>query len=193
MNRRFGHRQGFTLIELILAVAITVVLATCVYSATQAMSGTARRQGEISAKQTRRDRFEEIIRRDLRGWLPLRSSTGSTNPDAKAAPTSNENQTLLKFMTTADGLTNIQTSALPAPQRATSIEYVLRKLDNAFEVDRIEECTSRPAITIVLYQGSDEAKVEAFDGTKWLPKWSRNDRPSAVRWTLGSDVILVKL
>ena len=193
MNHCANHRHGFTLIELILAVAITVLLATCVYSATQAMSGTARRQGAISSKQTRRDRFEEIIRRDLRGWLPLKSSSGSATASTQPAPAPDDKQSLLKFVSTADALSSFQTAAFPTPQRATNIEYLLRKTDNTFEIDRIEVTRLKPAVQMVLYQSAEEPKVESFDGTKWLSQWTRNDRPAAIRWTLGADVIVIKL
>ncbi len=192
MTHRVSRPLGFTLIEMILAVAITVLLATCVYSATQAMSGTARRQGDITSKQTRRDRFEEIIRHDLRGWLPLKSTSGST-ASTQPALASDDKQSLLKFVSTADALSNFQTAAFPTPRRATNIEYLLRKMDHTFEIDRIEATPLNPAVQMVLYQSTDEPKVEAFDGTKWLPQWTRNDRPAAVRWTLGADVIVIKL
>ncbi len=194
MSHRVSRPPGFTLIELILAVAITVLLATCVYSATQAMSGTARRQAALTSKQTRRDRFEEIIRRDLRGWLPSKSSAGASGAtNTQPVSASAGKQSILKFVTTADGLSSFQTAAFPTPKRATTIEYVLREMDSIFEIDRIDVTPPMPTVQMVLYRSVEEPKVESFDGTKWLPQWTRNDRPSAIRWTLGADVIVIKL
>ena len=207
MTSRRSNRRGFTLIELILAVAITVLLVACVYSATQAMSNTARRQIELGAKQTRRDRFEEIVRRDLRGWMQPKPTDANATPATPAPPTPTQptapasaptpdNPILLQFFTTADALTSALPSAsASAPiSRSTSMQYVVHKSSDGFEIARIElTSTNLAASEIVLYRSVDEPKVEVFDGKAWFTEWKRSDRPKAVRWTLGPDTLVIKI
>ena len=189
----FKSGRGFTIIELILAVAITALLAACVFSATQSMTGTARRQTELGKKQTRRDRFEEIVRRDMRGWLSSNAISG-TPPKATRKPTDlQEKQVLIHFITTADSLTSIQGIDYSSLPRSTDVQYVMRKVDETFEIDRIESFAGKPSGEVSLYRGQNEPKLEVFDGSTWLTEWTRGERPAAVKLSLDTGVILVKL
>ncbi len=182
------QRQGFTLIELVLAIAITALLGTCVYSVTQSMSATARRQQEAAGKQARRDRFEELLRRDLRGWLPSKSA-----PQAQKQAESPDNLTSFQFNTSADSLSGTLSPAQMPIMRSSNVQYVVRKAAEKFEIARVETSNGTAQSNIVLYQSDAEIVIDFFDGGKWLAHWTGNDRPKAARVTMGNDGFVVRL
>jgi prepilin-type N-terminal cleavage/methylation domain-containing protein len=188
MSARIRQRDihGFTVIELVLAIAITAILATCVYSATQSMSATARRQKDVSSQQSRRDRFEEIVRRDLRGWLPSKSAQ-STKPTESSDVLSS-----LQFNTSADSLSGT-ISASPTPMlRSTAVQYIVHKVGDSYEFERLEMASGNAQFKVVLFRSTAEMVIEFFDGSKWLPGWTGNDRPKAIRIAMGDDGFVVR-
>ncbi|MBI3828874.1 MAG: type II secretion system protein, partial [Planctomycetes bacterium] len=67
MSRPRRNARAFTLIEMVIAIALATAMIVAVNSTTQAMSATARRQQVAARAEARFDRFLEIIRRDLQG------------------------------------------------------------------------------------------------------------------------------
>ena len=59
--------KAFTLIEVVMAMAIALIIVTVIYTTTQAMATTAKRQGEMSEKDAQTAKFLGILRRDVRG------------------------------------------------------------------------------------------------------------------------------
>lgn len=185
--------SGFTVIEMVIAIALAVSMIVSVYSATQAMSDTARRQKELSAQNMRREKFIEILRRDLRGWIVQSQPPAATptTPSAKAGG-SDSDQALLKFNTTADALSgSLRGDAAPSARAIANLQYVQRKSASGFEIVRIESTPDGKTAELRLAQFTEAPKVEFFDGTKWTDQWTAKQRPPLLRLTIAGRVQVI--
>lgn len=192
MNRQ-RRPSGFTVIEMVIAIALAVSMIVSVYSATRAMSDTAQRQKDLSLQNLRRQRFADILRRDLRGWVVQAQSGAMTAPAPAGAQTqSDETQSLLQFNTTTDSLASaIQTGSSDAMRGITNLQYALRKNGDNSEIVRIE--VGGNACELALLQSTHALKIEFFDGTKWASQWSGKQRPALIRVTVEGRVNVIGL
>lgn len=182
MNRR-RRPAGFTVIEMVIAIAVAVSMIVAVYSATRSMSDTAKRQKEMALQNMRQQKFADILRHDLRGWV-VQTQSGAISAAAISTPSESEgSQSLLQFNTTADGLSSAVQAGSADPMRAiTKLQYSLRKNGDAFQIVRIETGADGKGSELVL-QSAQALKMEFFDGTKWVSQWSGRQRPTLIRIT----------
>jgi prepilin-type N-terminal cleavage/methylation domain-containing protein len=92
-----NSRAGFTLVEMVIAVAIATMLVSGVYAALVSTSGTADRQGADAKGEELRMRAVELMRRDLRGRMKI-------VVDATLLETVAEGSSAFTCQTTADSL-----------------------------------------------------------------------------------------
>src|SRR5476649_2572617 len=138
-QRLTRKRSGFTMIELVIAIAITAILAAGVYAATQSMTQVARRQAAACERQDRLDRFFEIVRRDIRGWIPAPPSSKPQQLGQEPA----FGELTLVLTTTADSLG-------ASANRAVEVQYVVHKVLKHYEIERSETGGTSQASTLVL-------------------------------------------
>lgn len=91
------RRAGFTLIEMVIAVALATMLVSGVYEVLVSTSRTADRQGMDAKGEELRMRATELMRRDLRGRMKL-------TVDATLLETVAEGASSFTCSTTADSL-----------------------------------------------------------------------------------------
>lgn len=85
--------QGFTLVEMMIAVAIAATLVGAIYAALVSSQHAAASQAVDAGKDAARMRATELVRGDLRGRLTLKAETG---PEDKSS--------VLVLATTSDSL-----------------------------------------------------------------------------------------
>jgi Tfp pilus assembly protein PilE len=190
--------KAFTLVEVVVAFALSAALVVAVYSATQAITTSATRQKAAATEVARWRRFEEILRRDVRGWIAVRSSTTppanpGTNAKQSEKPGDSAHVELLNFTTSADSL-----SAEPEAARAIVLRYILQGTEGDFALIRIEsqpaqstDSESTPVQTIIC-RCSRKPKVEFFDGTRWRDINPPKLRPTALKFTIDDRTIFIK-
>src|SRR5260221_10573783 len=116
MMHRPVSPRGFTLIEIIIALGITVVLIFTVGATARALTASVERQKAMAQADERWSRCVEIFTRDVRGWLPQSGGTGNTNSQpatgsgaaagtgSAANASSGQDGVLIQIPTTADAL-----------------------------------------------------------------------------------------
>jgi len=182
-------RLGFTLIELVIAISITVVMVVFVYSATQGMARSARRQQELKRDSEKWQIFEDMLRRDVRGWCVQKKDTHAHSTTAV-----NPSETrLLTFTSTCDSLAasavRSTDDSVPALQHSGStVFYVARKQFNEYRIQRLEGGLELPLLSTKALP-----EVEYFDGKKWTPQWTQKDRPAAVRIKVEEKQLFIAL
>jgi type II secretory pathway pseudopilin PulG len=183
--------SGFTVIEIVIAIALSVSMIVSIYSATQAMSNTAIRQKELSAQDMRRERFVEILRHDLRGWAVQNQPSAATPTTPATSPGADSDQPLLKFNTTADALSGSMQGAVSCPRAIANLQYVLRKSPSGFELIRMESSPSGSSSELRLIQSAEAPKVEFYYGSKWSSQWTGKQRPPILRLTIAGRVQVI--
>ena len=123
--------KAFTLIEVVMAMAIALIIVTVIYTTTQAMATTAKRQGEMSEKDAQTAKFLEILRRDVRGRVVKSAKQGATAVDVEKSPDQTQDTALLEITSTADSL-----SAFPMKRESKNIKYVVMPSTKGFAVQR---------------------------------------------------------
>jgi len=88
-----GTRGGFTLVEMMIAVAISAILVGGIYSALVSSQTAAAGQAQDAARDAARMRAAELLRGDLRARLKLKMQSGP------------QESCTLTIATTADSLT----------------------------------------------------------------------------------------
>ncbi len=91
------NARGFTLVEMVVAVAVSTTLVAGVYSALVSTTNTADRQQESAVVEAGRTRAIELLRGDLRGRAKLKVETVPARGGAEPG-------TLMVFATTSDSL-----------------------------------------------------------------------------------------
>jgi type II secretory pathway pseudopilin PulG len=189
------HRRptGFTVIEMVIAIALAISMIVAVYSATRTMSDTAQRQKEYSLKNMRQQKFVEVVRRDLRGWVIQTQATVTAPPTSSGASSlAEESQALLRFNTTADGLSSaIQAGSANDMRGISNLQYVLRKNGDGLEIVRIEAGADGKGCELALFQSGNSLKMEFFDGIKWAGQWNGKQRPALIRITADGRVLVI--
>jgi len=180
---------GFTLIELVIAISITVVMVVFVYSATQGMARSARRQQELKRESEKWQIFENLLRRDVRGWYIQKKDS---NVLSTTAVDPNETR-LLTFTSTCDSLAasavRSTDDSLPALQHSGStVIYVARKQFNEYRIQRVQGGLELPLLSTKALP-----EVEYYDGKRWITQWTQKDRPTAVRIKVEEKQVFIAL
>jgi len=174
-------RRGFTMIEIIIAMAVAVILLVSIHSTVQAMSHTAKRIQETHAEQARLQRFLEILRRDLKGWY---EKAEGASPNANASV---EDVTpFLRFNTTTDGL---EPSSNASQMRASEIQYILRRIGSDTEVIR-RETSSNAGMEVVVWKTRENITVEFERNKTWVAEWGSKERPACMRFLFGTQYLV---
>ncbi|HYG76278.1 MAG TPA: hypothetical protein VEK08_14835 [Planctomycetota bacterium] len=179
--------SGFTFVEMIIAIGLAVTIVASVYSATQSMSETARRQREITANNLRREKFVEILRRDVRGWVvPTELSPSIQQPER-----ADGEEELLRFSTSADGVAgSLQSGAETGNRGLTGVRYVVRKMgEKSAALVRIENSEGNRTVELILLDGKAPVRIDFFDGAQWMNQWSGKGRPVLVRATIAGQSV----
>lgn len=186
--------RGFTLVELLIAVAASTLVAAAALSVFLTITSSQRRQTE-----SRRDealQALEVLRRDIACALPTAytNAPSFTLESSSGAPTglTGEDHTDLKLTMGAldedsTDLTRLRLWQVqyrripPGPGHATP---VLRR--DAVRLDA--PGLGRSAETGILFRGAASFAISVFDGATWTNRWtpsSRRPLPKAVRMELG--------
>ena len=181
---------GFTMIEVILAFAIAAMLVTMVSVTVTALQASARRQKRAAGIEARSFRFEEILRRDLRGWIVVEGEHG-----AAPQPTAGGDEVLLAFRTTADALSDSADGQQKfQAARSTQVLYRLRRLGAGFQITREEQAPQGSVTELPLLGVAQPPKVELLRDGAWGSAEPQDPkRPEAARISLATRVILVRL
>lgn len=174
------RRVGFTMIEIVIAMAVAIILLAAVHSTVQAMTRSAQRIQDEHAEQARLQRFIEILRRDLQGWY---EKSENAPPAASAV---DAEKPFLRFTTTADSLSPSENEAA----RAGEIQYALRRSESRIEVVR-KETNSGATTDVVVWDTQQIVTIDFQKNNVWVPDWSEKDRPKCVRLILGARTLLI--
>lgn len=184
MRPRTKGPRAFTLIEMVIALALAVVMVVAVQSATVSLAGVAGRQKALAAGEARWLRFEELLRRDLRGWKS--GKAGAENSSGK------DDGLLFEVETTADALTDWNGVEGEA-RRTSKVRYVVRMAAGQFVLAR-SEGEKNPEAEVPLVQSPDRPKVEFLqpDG-RWGTRVAGSTRPRAVKLILNGRATVISL
>lgn len=184
MRHRTRSPRAFTLIEMVIALALAVVMVVAVQSATVSMAGVAGRQKALATDEARWLRFEDLLRRDLRGW-----KSGKAGAEGQ---TGKDENLLFEVETTADALTPWDGGKGEAC-RTSKVRYVVRASAGQFVLVRAEGTNEQEA-GVPLAQSPDRPKVEflQLDGN-WGTRMTGSSRPKAVRLTIDGRAMVVFL
>jgi prepilin-type N-terminal cleavage/methylation domain-containing protein len=177
-GRQKMKRRGFTMIEVVVAVAIAAVLVIAIQMAVSSMTHTANVQKDAALRANQRQRFIEILRRDLRGWVEKSKDALPANPSSA------DNNVLFAFTTTSDPL--IAGADATGIQRTTDVEYLTEKGAFGIELLRKESHLQGTTAVLPMLRISEAVTLEYYDGQKWTSQWQRKERPVLVRLTAGS-------
>ena len=180
-----SRASGFTMIEVIVAVALASLIVGSVYTATVSMTGTARRQREAAREGARWERFVEILQRDLRGW----NGANEAMREPEMPPLGPGERVLLSLATTTDGLRGeVADGAMSVqPRSLAQVRYVLRSSAAGFEVVRQECRFGSPCLAFVVLGIRQEPKIEFLRGGRWTERQPEKERPETVRVTVGPN------
>lgn len=175
--------RGFTLIEMVVAIALAAAMIAAVCSATQAMSATARRQQAASRDDARLNRFVEILRRDWRGIVWKQGVVQDAHPMRE-----DEDTVILSFDTTTDALaSNLNDQAVTV--RRSSVKYSVQQVQERFQIVRTESACPGASTALPLLILNARPKIEWWSEGKWSREHGGQDRPKAMRLTLDSGQI----
>jgi prepilin-type N-terminal cleavage/methylation domain-containing protein len=183
-----NHPAGFTLIEVLVALALAVAILVAVYATTQAAAKTAEHQKAGSREDAQWLRFDQIVRRDLRGML----ATGDAQATGAATGTSDGEQAFLSFTTTADSALAGEDGNVTV-RRAIQVRYVIHPGLAGVEVVRVEDRPGLAALETPLLRVPAEPVIESFDGVRWSAGFRPSSRPAALRLTVAGHVACVRL
>jgi hypothetical protein len=168
---------------MVVAIALATTMVIAIYSTTQAMSATARRQQAASRQDARFDRFLEILRRDLQGIVWKQGATQNATQ-----PREDPNSVLLSFETTTDSLIMLDTSA---PRRRSVVRYSSQPVEDQFQIVRSEGDGQGASGDLSLLRLSSKPRIEWWSGGKWVHQDDAKDRPTALRLVLDSESIVL--
>ncbi|GMV83851.1 MAG: hypothetical protein AMXMBFR7_50350 [Planctomycetota bacterium] len=179
--------RGFTLVEVVIAIALTAMIVLAVTAVTRASAQTAQRVKTATADESKLAVALNLIRRDLAGWYEPPRSAQRANP-APHDPAAGE--VLLSFETLADSLAPSQGAQATPKRTSLRVEYLLCPRGDAYDLVRRERSSSG-TMDLTLVTSNEPIKLEIHDGTAWQAKWAPGVRPKAVRLTLGPTPSLI--
>lgn len=178
--------RGFTLIEMVLALAIAAMLVAAVWTTTQSMAAVAARQHEAGTAEARLERFLSILRRDMQSRVV--SSNAAEKQDVKGADTD-----LLAFDTLADSLAGYG-AGKDGPsklRRASSVKYTVHTGPGYYEIERVETGRGTSESRFALLRTNELPSIEFLEHGRWTGKPSAPMDTAAVRLRLNGQLICV--
>ena len=181
--RRSPH--GFTLIEVVIAIAIGVMIVVAVIGTVQSLNRAAQRVEETGADEDAWLRFAEIFRRDVRGWVQ------SQNEEPERPNQQQEQATpFFDCHTSADGLAACVHGGEVPGGRMAHVRYSAESKDEEFVISR-HESSGETTFSVPLFCAEAQPVIEFFDGQQWLAAVQNEQRPVAVRLTVGKRTVVV--
>lgn len=173
------RHDGFTLVELVVALAAGTVLTVVVYSCTISSISMSTRQREAARVESELSTAVRVLNDDIVGWL-----------DRSPFTVSDTRTTLLAaFITGADPLFRKSDDA----ERSCEIRYLSRSVLARHELVRIENLVNGEMSELILCRCSRPITVGFFDGKGWSTTWNSNNRPIAVRFQMDDRTETIKL
>jgi general secretion pathway protein J len=162
------RRGGFTLIEVLVALAILAVVALLAYRATAAMTDGETRLSAESERWRTLDRFFARLEGDVRQAVPRPSRRGSViEPAWLAAPGDSDGNTALLFTRAGPEFVvepGVAGQRIGYRLRAGSVEVVYWP-----QLDNVDDA---PFAAYPLVSGVRHFRVQQLGaGTAWLPRW----------------------
>ena len=192
--------RGFTLLEVMIALVISALIAVMAFESLNAADNGSRRTNEVLAEINRLDRAWQIIAADLRHVIPPAAADRNTVFQAESLRSSGEDADQLVLMLKRRGWVNF--SNLPrsdlqmvgyrvvdgklwrdfAPERNLELADVDLEDDDGFHqllLEDVEDLQLR-----LLYQGAIASRgksvLEERDSSDdWLHKWPDNNQQGA--------------
>lgn len=199
-RRKIYQEQGFTLLEVLIALVISAMIAVMAFESLNAADAGATRTNEVLAEINRLDRAWQILAADLRHVIPPAAADRNTVFQAESLRSSGEDADQLVLLFKRRGWVNF--SNLPrsdlqmvsyrvvdgklwrdfAPERNLELSDVDMEEDDAFHqllLEDVEDLQLR-----LLYQGAITSKGKsALDDREysedWLQKWPDNNQQGA--------------
>ena len=194
------QEQGFTLLEVLIALVISALIAVMAFESLNAADAGATRTNEVLTEINRLDRAWQIIAADLRHVIPPAAADRNTVFQAESLRSSGEDADQLVLLFKRRGWVNF--SNLPrsdlqmvsyrvvdgqlwrdfAPERNLELADVDMEDDDAFHqllLENVEDLQLR-----MLYQGAITSKGKsALEDREysedWLQKWPDNNQQGA--------------
>ena len=199
-RRKIYQEQGFTLLEVLIALVISAMIAVMAFESLNAADAGATRTNEVLAEINRLDRAWQILAADLRHVIPPAAADRNTVFQAESLRSSGEDADQLVLLFKRRGWVNF--SNLPrsdlqmvsyrvvdgklwrdfAPERNLELSDVDMEEDDAFHqllLEDVEDLQLR-----LLYQGAITSKGKsALEDREysedWLQKWPDNNQQGA--------------
>ncbi|HSX52582.1 MAG TPA: type II secretion system minor pseudopilin GspJ [Cellvibrio sp.] len=199
-RRTVFQEQGFTLLEVLIALVISALIAVMAFESLNAADAGATRTNEVLTEINRLDRAWQIIAADLRHVIPPAAADRNTVFQAESLRSSGEDADQLVLLFKRRGWVNF--SNLPrsdlqmvsyrvvdgqlwrdfAPERNLELADVDMEDDDAFHqllLEDVEDLQLR-----MLYQGAITSKGKsALEDREysedWLQKWPDNNQQGA--------------
>ena len=199
-RRTVFQEQGFTLLEVLIALVISALIAVMAFESLNAADAGATRTNEVLTEINRLDRAWQIIAADLRHVIPPAAADRNTVFQAESLRSSGEDADQLVLLFKRRGWVNF--SNLPrsdlqmvsyrvvdgqlwrdfAPERNLELADVDMEDDEAFHqllLEDVEDLQLR-----MLYQGAITSKGKsALEDREysedWLQKWPDNNQQGA--------------
>ncbi len=200
LNLNLKRAQGFTLLEVLIALVISALIAVMAFESLNAADSGATRTNEVLTEINRIDRAWQIIAADLRHVIPPASSDRNTVFQAESLRSSGEDADQLVLLFKRRGWVNF--SNLPrsdlqmvsyrvedgklwrdfAPERNLDLGDIDLEDEDGFHqllLEGVEDFQLR-----MLFQGAISAKgksaLEERDySDDWLQKWPDNNQAGA--------------
>jgi general secretion pathway protein J len=168
--------RGFTLIEILIALAIFAIVATLAYRAVSSMTSTESRLVDEESKWRTLEQVFERVESDVQEALPRQMQNGKSTLPAFYAETKNDGSGLLRFARAPSKLPAAVTASMPpsAGQRV-AYEWGKGKLEllywNAFDTP----AKAKPE-RFTLLDGLKQFQIEYLnDDGKWVKNWNSSD------------------
>ena len=199
-RRTVFQEQGFTLLEVLIALVISALIAVMAFESLNAADAGATRTNEVLTEINRLDRAWQIVAADLRHVIPPAAADRNTVFQAESLRSSGEDADQLVLLFKRRGWVNF--SNLPrsdlqmvsyrvvdgqlwrdfAPERNLELADVDMEDDDAFHqllLEDVEDLQLR-----MLYQGAITSKGKsALEDREysedWLQKWPDNNQQGA--------------
>lgn len=199
-RRQLNVMQGFTLLEVLIALVISALIAVMAFESLSAADSGATRTNEVLTEINRLDRAWQIIAADLRHVIPPATADRNTLFQAESLRSSGEDSDQLVLLFKRRGWVNF--SNLPrsdlqtvsyrvvdgqlwrdfAPERNLELSDLDLEDEDAFHqllLEDVEDLQLR-----LLFQGAISAKGKsALDSREysedWLQKWPDNNQQGA--------------
>jgi len=175
-------QRGFTMIEVVLAIAIGAALAVAVYSCTISSAAAARQQSARAKQDSDLQSLQRVLNDDLLGWM-------KSAPPIRTNVLPSPSEVLVSFTTTSDPIGGGLNYGV---QRVCQVTYLSRAVLDRHELVRMET-TGKDTQEIVLRASRVPLRMQFFDGKRWTQQWERAERPAAVRLRLSEGEIFISV